>query len=195
MRYRSLDGKSVELTFDDGPHPQGTPAVLELLREADVKATFFLVGEQVAARPSLAGEIAAAGHRIGVHCYRHRNLLRLGPRAVREDLDRAAAVITAATAPEPSLYRPPYGIFNAASIRYVALHGLEPVLWTRWGRDWERRATAASIHAKLTAKLSPGDVLLLHDADYYGATDSWRNTIEALPAVLETVTAHGLVTA
>ena len=74
------DGEEgVALTFDDGPHPQGTPAVLEILREARAPATFFLAGEQVARRPALAAEIVAAGHRVELHCYRHRNQLRLTP--------------------------------------------------------------------------------------------------------------------
>src|SRR4051794_28550205 len=84
---RSLEA-GVAITFDDGPHPQGTPAVLEVLDRAGVHATFFLVGEQVERRPALAAEIAAAGHRVAVHGQRHRNLLRLTPRALADDLDR-----------------------------------------------------------------------------------------------------------
>src|SRR5438445_7700140 len=72
---RTASGRGYALTFDDGPHPRGTPAVLEVLREADVAATFFLVGEQIERDPALAREVAAAGHRIGLHCHRHRNLL------------------------------------------------------------------------------------------------------------------------
>ena len=68
------------LTFDDGPHPQGTPTILEILREHGAVATFFLAGEQVARRPELAAEIVAAGHRVELHCHRHRNQLRLTPR-------------------------------------------------------------------------------------------------------------------
>src|ERR1700759_1689736 len=76
---RTAHGSGYALTFDDGPHAQGTPAVLELLAAADVRATFFLVGEQVQRNPALAREIVDAGHGIGLHCQRHRNLLRLGP--------------------------------------------------------------------------------------------------------------------
>src|SRR5438045_8754334 len=81
---RTASGRGYALTFDDGPHPQGTPAVLQILASARVSATFFLVGEQVRRYRTLTGEIAAAGHRIGVHCDRHRNLLRLTPGRVGE---------------------------------------------------------------------------------------------------------------
>src|SRR5271154_5985530 len=82
-------GTGYALTFDDGPHPLGTPAVLEILARERVSATFFLVGEQVRRDPALAREIIDAGHAVGLHCDRHRNLLRLSPGQVREDLARA----------------------------------------------------------------------------------------------------------
>ena len=81
VQLRLDDEEGVALTFDDGPHPQGTPAVLETLREAGAEATFFLAGEQVLRRPALAAEIVAAGHRVELHCHRHRNQLRLSARS------------------------------------------------------------------------------------------------------------------
>jgi peptidoglycan/xylan/chitin deacetylase (PgdA/CDA1 family) len=183
----------VALTFDDGPHPHGTPAVLSLLAARGIPATFFLVGEQVARDPGLAAEVAAAGHRIGLHCDRHRNLLRLGPRAVWEDIARARARIEDATGAAIELYRPPYGVFNAAALAIAHARGWRPVLWTHWGRDWEARATPASIAARLTGPgLGPGSVLLAHDADDYSARGSWRRTLAALPLVLDELDRRGL---
>src|SRR5207342_702250 len=86
---RRAGAAGVALTFDDGPHPQGTPATLAALDAAGARATFFLVGEQVRAYPALAAEIVAAGHAVAVHGDRHRNLLRVPPRALTADLDRA----------------------------------------------------------------------------------------------------------
>jgi peptidoglycan-N-acetylglucosamine deacetylase len=177
----------VLLTFDDGPHAQGTPAVLELLREADLQATFFLVGEQVERWPQLAAEIASAGHEVALHCHRHRCLLRLTPRQVRDDLLRAQAAIAEATGQFPRRYRPPYGIFNAAALALARAHGWEPFLWSRNGRDWQRRATADSIAAQVTRGLRGGDVILLHDADHYSAPGSWRQTVAALPRIVEAI--------
>lgn len=181
---RTADGIGCALTFDDGPHPQGTPAVLEILAQAGAVATFFLVGEQVRANPALAREILAAGHRIGLHCDRHRNLLRLSPAQVREDIARAEAAIGEATGAAVHLYRPPYGILNAPALRLARSRGWRMLLWSQWGRDWEVRATPESIASLATAGLGAGSVVLLHDADDYGAPGSWRRTAAALPLVL-----------
>lgn len=189
---RTASGQGYALTFDDGPHAQGTPAVLELLAAAGVRATFFLVGEQILRNPGLAGEIAAAGHGVGLHCHRHRNLLRLTPWQVREDILRAQAIIEEATGCSPTLYRPPYGIINAAAIGLARRRGWRTLLWSHWGRDWETRATSESIAALVTAGVDEGAVLLLHDADDYSAPGSWRRTVAALPRVLETLGERGL---
>src|ERR1700684_1590064 len=152
IAQHTIDGTGYGLTFDDGPHREGTPAVLEALAARGVRATFFLVGEQVARNPGLAAEIVAAGHGIGLHCDRHRNQLRLGPRAVREDIERGAARIEEATGRPIERYRPPYGIFNASALALVHRRGWRPLLWTHWGRDWQARATPASITAQLLGR-------------------------------------------
>jgi peptidoglycan/xylan/chitin deacetylase (PgdA/CDA1 family) len=188
----TASGRGWALTFDDGPHAQGTPAVLDALAQRDVRATFFLVGEQVLRNPTVAAEIVAAGHRVGLHCHRHRNLLRLAPWQVRDDLARAAAAIENATGVTPMLYRPPYGILNAEALRCARAAGRRTLLWTHWGRDWERRATAESILARVTDGAGEGAVLLLHDADDYGAPGCWRATAAALPRVLDTLAERGL---
>ncbi|MDQ2968927.1 MAG: polysaccharide deacetylase family protein [Actinomycetota bacterium] len=160
LRIRHDSG--VALTFDDGPHPQGTPAVLELLRAAGATATFFLVGEQVERWPAVAAEIAAAGHEIALHGHRHQLLLRRTPAALREDLDHAGEVIAAATGFRPTCYRPPYGVFSAGGLALVRRRGWASLLWSRWGRDWEARATGAGVARHATAHLRAGDVVLLH---------------------------------
>jgi peptidoglycan/xylan/chitin deacetylase (PgdA/CDA1 family) len=195
VRDHTPNGRQVALTFDDGPHPQGTPAVLEILAREQVPATFFLVGEQVRRSPGLAGEIVAAGHAVALHCDRHRNLLRLAPPQVRADLDRAEDRIRAATGAELSWYRPPYGVFTAAALWQARRRGWRPLLWTHWGRDWEARASAESVHTLVTTGAGPGSVLLLHDADDYGAPGCWRAAVAALPRVIETLRARGLTLA
>jgi peptidoglycan-N-acetylglucosamine deacetylase len=189
---RTASGRGFALTFDDGPHAQGTPAVLELLAGAGVHATFFLVGEQIARNPALAGEVVAAGHDVGVHCHRHRNLLRLGPVQVRADIDRATAALEDATGVSPLLYRPPYGVLNAAALRLARARGWRTLLWSHWGRDWEARATPDSIARRVTDGAGEGSVLLLHDADDYSAPGSWGRTLAALPQVLATLAERGL---
>jgi peptidoglycan/xylan/chitin deacetylase (PgdA/CDA1 family) len=190
MREEDADG--IALTFDDGPHPEGTPAVLEILREAGAGATFFLAGEQVVRRPALAAEIVAAGHRVELHCHRHRNQLRLTPRQLLEDAERGREAIEDAAGQEIADYRPPYGIFSLLGLRAIRSRGWRPVLWSQWGRDWTRGATADSIAARAVAGTRAGDILLLHDADYYSAPRSWVRTAAALPSILEELEARGL---
>jgi peptidoglycan-N-acetylglucosamine deacetylase len=189
---RHSDPRGVALTFDDGPHPQGTPAVLEALREARAEATFFLIGEQVERYPALGAEIAAAGHAVALHGYRHRNALRLLPKAFESDLDRGRAAIADATGSAPVVHRPPYGIFSPAGLGAARERGLHPLLWSRWGHDWRGSATSAGIAAEVAADLRGGDVLLLHDADHYSAPECWRATAAALPEVLRRIEAAGL---
>jgi peptidoglycan/xylan/chitin deacetylase (PgdA/CDA1 family) len=190
VRIRSDSG--VALTFDDGPHPEGTPAALEVLAAAGATATFFLVGEQVERWPAVAAEIASAGHEIALHGYRHRLMLRRTTPAVERDLDHAVEVIAAATGVTPTCYRPPYGVFSAGGLALTRRRGWAPMLWSRWGRDWESRATPAEIARRATAGLAAGDVVLLHDADHYSSDGSWRKTIAALPLVCEAVAGCGL---
>ena len=191
---RRGDGTGVAITFDDGPHVDGTPAVLAALQRAGATATFFLVGEQVRRNRRLAAEVASAGHVIALHGFRHRNQLRLSIGAIRDDLRRGAAAIEEATGVSPTIYRPPYGIFSAGGLVEVRGAGYAPWLWSRWGRDWRADATPEGIAAKATEDLEPGDVVLLHDADHYSAGGSHRRTAAALPLILEAVAARGLAT-
>lgn len=174
----------IALTFDDGPHPEGTPAVLELLARARYKATFFMVGEQVERRPELAREVAAQGHGVALHGYRHRLQLRLGRMALEADVDRGLRVIEQATGIRLTHHRPPYGVYSPAGLEIVRDHGLKPLLWSRWGKDWRRFTTPERIARRVTRELQDGDVVLLHDADYYSASGSHRRTIEALRLII-----------
>lgn len=185
---------AVALTFDDGPHPKGTPAVLEALRDGNGTAIFFLCGEQADRHPSLAAEIVAAGHTVALHGYRHRNMLRLAPPTFVEDLERGIASIEHAAGVRPDLFRPPYGIFSYPGIAEVSARGLAPLLWSRWGHDWRAARPPDAIASEATEDLRGGDVLLLHDADHYSQPDCWRGTVAALPAILATIETAGLAT-
>lgn len=191
MQTHLEDSRAVALTFDDGPHPEGTPAVLAALAELDTLGTFFLTGEQVLRYPVLAREVAAQGHAIGVHGHRHRLLTFSTPWGSTSDLQRACAAVEEATGRIPRLYRPPYGVANPAVLLAARALGLRPVLWARWGRDWERSATAKSVAAAVTRDLCGGEILLLHDADHYAAAGSWCATVAALPVIATTVRGAG----
>ena|SRR5437763_2022994 len=174
----------VALTFDDGPHPEGTPAVLELLDDAGAKATFFMVGEQVAQRPALAAEVLQRGHEVALHAYRHRLQARMTRNQLTEDIERGVKAIEAATDRSPILHRPPYGVYSPAGLSTVREQGLIPLLWSQWGKDWRKHTTPQRIAKRVTGTLRAGDVILLHDSDFYSAPRSHERTAEALKIIL-----------
>ena len=184
----------VAVTFDDGPHPEGTPAILDVLAAAGARATFFLIGEQVERRPELAARIVAEGHLVALHGYHHRLQLRLSSRALNDDIRRGAAVLHHATGQPPAWHRPPYGIYSPAGLRAARDAGLEPLLWSRWGKDWRKFTTPGRIARRATRGLLGGDVILLHDADFYSARDSHWRTVEALKTILSRLSHAGLGT-
>jgi peptidoglycan/xylan/chitin deacetylase (PgdA/CDA1 family) len=191
-RRLDLGSGAVGLTFDDGPHPRGTPAVLEALAAAGARATFFVVGEQLRAHAGVAREIVAAGHSLAVHGDRHVCTSLRTPRALRADLDRCAALVEELGARPASRYRPPYGVFSPAALVEARRRGWTALLWSAWGRDWRADATPASIARRATGSLRAGDVVLLHDADHYSAAGSWRRTVDALPRILDALAARDL---
>jgi peptidoglycan/xylan/chitin deacetylase (PgdA/CDA1 family) len=187
-------GPAVAITFDDGPHPEGTPAVLGVLARAGARATFFLVGEQVERRPALAAEIVAAGHAVALHGYRHRLQLRISAANVDDDVRHGLEVVQDAARTAVRWHRPPYGVYSAAGLRAARAAGLHPLLWSRWGKDWRKFTTPARIAARAAKDVSSGDVILLHDADFYSARQSHRRTVEALPLILAELSAAGIGT-
>jgi peptidoglycan/xylan/chitin deacetylase (PgdA/CDA1 family) len=181
----------VALTFDDGPDPAGTPAVLTALARLGWTATFFLLGEQVRRHPGIARSVLAAGHEIGVHGDQHRNHLGRRPGWVLRDLTRACADITAVTGVRPRWFRPPFGVLSAGSLRAAARLELTPVLWTAWGRDWEG-IPAHRVLGHLSRGLADGGTLLLHDSDCTSAPRSWQSAAAVLPLLARELDRRGL---
>jgi peptidoglycan-N-acetylglucosamine deacetylase len=183
MLPRTLPAAGVALTFDDGPHPEGTPAVLEVLARTGARATFFVIGEQVSQRPELLARTVKSGHAVALHGYRHRLQLRMSAAAVAEDLARGVAAIEDAIGITPAWHRPPFGIYSPAGLRATRAARLEPLLWSRWGRDWRKWTTPGRIAGRATRSVIGGDVILLHDADFYSARNSHRRTVDALELI------------
>jgi peptidoglycan/xylan/chitin deacetylase (PgdA/CDA1 family) len=182
----------VALTFDDGPDPRSTPAVLDALDRLGWKATFFVLGSQVRAAPTLAAEVAARGHEIGIHGDRHTSHLRRPVWWTVPDVARAVAVVSDVTGTVPHWFRPPYGALASSSLVAARRHGLQTVLWTSWGRDWRADADGASVTATVEATRRPGATVLLHDSDVTSAPGSWRATLSALPRLAERWAAESL---
>ena len=185
-------GRSVALTFDDGPHPEATPAILACLNELGLRATFFVVGEQAVRHPAAAREIVAAGHELALHGHRHLPHALVPPRLVMRDLARGREEIEAILGGRLGAVRAPFGAASLATLRFASRHGLVVAGWSRWGWDWASWATPASIARCLTRDVGAGDVLVLHDSDAYAAPGSWRRTAAALPMVADTLSRRGL---
>jgi peptidoglycan/xylan/chitin deacetylase (PgdA/CDA1 family) len=177
-----LDDQRVALTFDDGPDPAGTPGVLDALDAADLRATFFMVGEQVKAAPMLAREVAGRGHEIALHGATHRPHRELNPRDSKDEPAYGLGTLEAATTRRPKWFRPPYGEFNEYSYEAVRAVGLEPVYWSAWGMDWET-ISAERILDVVERDLEPGAIVVLHDSARYGHRPDVSATIEAIPLI------------
>ena len=183
----------VALTFDDGPDPASTPAFLHALDRLGWRATFFMLGSMVERAPALAAEVAAAGHEVAVHGYRHQSELFQTPKAVSNDLTRAIDAMSSATERAPLWFRPPYGSLSAAGVLAARRERLRPVLWTTWGRDWRAEASPETVVADVARHLGPGATVLLHDSDCASAPDAWRSALGALDRLDELFSERGLV--
>lgn len=164
MRCRARRaGRRVALTFDDGPDPQRTPAVLDLLARQGVRATFFVVGARAEAHPELVRRMATEGHVVGNHSYTHswRFPLRSLGRTV-EELRRTGEVLHRITGRQPRLFRPPFGVTNPTIARAVRRLGLDPVGWSIRSLDTMGQSPER-VAARILRRLHPGAVILLHD--------------------------------
>lgn len=174
----------VALTFDDGPDRRSTPQFVAELGRLGVRATFFLLGEMVERHPGAAAELVAAGHEVALHGYAHRLLPLRFPRAAVRDIRRGLSVVREATGVQPRFFRPPYGYLSAAGLWVADREGLQPVLWSCWGRDWVSGTTPDAVVRTVLRDLSGGGTVLLHDSDCTSAPESWRVTLATLPAIV-----------
>ncbi len=185
------DGR-VALTFDDGPDPQVTPALLDLLDRHGAKASFFLIGERARAHPGLVREIARRGHGIENHTLRHLVLFAcLGPRALRREMAGAQAVLAPLAGRPPRLARAPAGLRSPLLDPVLAGLGLQHASWTRRGFD-TRCGDPALVLRRLLRGLRPGDVLMLHDGRSALTPAGTPVVLEVVPALLAALAARGL---
>jgi peptidoglycan/xylan/chitin deacetylase (PgdA/CDA1 family) len=175
----------VALTFDDGPSATTTAAILDVLQRRQAVATFFVVGQQVDARPHLVARAAREDHAVANHTYGHERLTTLGDAAILRTVDRTDSAIRRAGATPLRLVRPPYGAWDARVRRVLSDAGYTSILWTLDSDDW--RASASRIRSNVRAGLRDGAVILLHD----GVRNSTA-TLAALPGIIDDVDARGL---
>jgi len=159
--------RAIALTFDDGPHPEHTPAMLDVLARAGVRATFFVVGREVEKHPEVARRIVAEGHGIGGHSYDHTVMTTLNDAALVDDLAHCRRVIREATGLDTGLFRPPKGEVSLRSIRTVCRAGYTLVHWTKTYSDNRQDGVEPLTHRIDAEPPIAGDVLLFHDHNLF----------------------------
>ncbi|MCB5942576.1 polysaccharide deacetylase family protein [bacterium 210820-DFI.6.52] len=173
------------LTFDDGPDPRYTPALLDLLGEWGIPACFFVVGENAAACPDLIRRMTAEGHEVGIHSYRHENARFRRPSFAGADLEQSLATLRE-LGTEPRYYRPPWGNCNPFTLYEARARGLETVLWSVMAQDWERGATPRRTAQRLLGRVGSSSIICLHDRSMGKSADDTApgRTIQALRLAL-----------
>jgi peptidoglycan/xylan/chitin deacetylase (PgdA/CDA1 family) len=189
--WRARGSNSIALTFDDGPDPNFTPRVLEILAREKVPAAFFVVGERAAAVPALVRAIASAGHIVGNHSHTHAWNINFAWHArLRHEVAACSEAIKSAIGKMPAFYRAPFGFKNPALGDVLQDAGLVCIGWQLRGFD-AVGGSAESIARRLVLKAKAGGVLLLHDGAGLQGTSDRSATLEALPMIIEGLRARG----
>lgn len=180
---------SVYLTFDDGPDPEWTPRVLDALEQAQVRATFFAIGEQARRVPELMRRVHAAGHAIGNHTFSHRHPWFMSTRAARSQVRDGAKALSDVVGDAPRFYRPPHGRYRPCMSDEARRCGEQVVLWDISAVDWGPLGVAPAIEKRLAA-VKGGDIVLMHDGrNQHNRPDQ---LLQLLPAFLQRLKARGL---
>ena len=178
-----VDQPYIAMTFDDGPSSENTPRLLEMLKQRNIKATFFLIGQNAAANPDLVRRILAEGHEIGNHSWTHPQLSKLSDDRVTAEITKTQDAIKDASGYTPTLLRPPYGAITARQREWIENQfGLNIILWSVDPLDWKRPG-ASVITQRILSQVRPGAIILSHDIH--------KQTIDAMPATLDGLISKG----
>lgn len=180
----ALETKKISLTFDDGPHPKYTSEVLKILKEKDVRATFFTVGFRAEMMPHLILMIQNQGCTVGNHTYDHKDLTKLSDAEVVADLEKCNEVLYGITGSYPTVYRPPFGKINKDTEACISTKGIEmkKLLWDIDSADWKTKDSATVVR-NVCRDAKDGDVILMHDF--------YPQTVEALPVIIDKLREKG----
>lgn len=179
----NVEGQYLAMTFDDGPHPQHTPRLLDMLKQRGLKATFFVVGQNAAQYPEILKRIAAEGHELANHSYTHPILNPLGEGGIREQLDKTHQAVLGATGVTMKLLRPPYGALTENMRRWTyQTFGYRTILWDVDPLDWKVR-DAARVQSEILGHARAGSIVLAHDIH--------KSTVDAMPETLDALAAKG----
>lgn len=179
----NINSTKVAITFDDGPHPTTTLQILNILKEKNAKATFFILGKNAESYPELVQQIYYDGHELGNHLYSHQRMTRLSQDGLKAELHHTDAIMFNITGQKPLLVRPPDNAYNAQIVSLTQEFGYKFILWSIDTRDWAN-VSIPSILREIE-KVKPGDIILFHD----GVTPS--HTVEALAKAIDILQSKG----
>lgn len=189
----------VAVTFDDGPDPQYTPRVLDILRDHDIKACFFVLGAKAAKHPDLMARIIAEGHDIGNHGQRHLFPWMLGPLGTYREINKSAEAIKKIIGQPPAMFRPPWGLLNIFTLIIFAfmpfhVNRQRLVLWSYMSWDWGKGGSPERIAHKVLSRLRNGAILVFHDSDTIvgAARGAPEKMLESLPRIICAIQQKGL---
>lgn len=173
--------KILALSFDDGPHPKYTVEILDILKEYDIKATFFVLGKHAELYPDIIKRQVHEGHEIGNHSYSHVNMKKASPKIIKEEYSKTQNAIYSISNIRPKVFRPPYGNYNDEVIKVVSSDDSSIVLWTFYqdSKDWSNPGVDKIVNTTLS-KVQNGDIILFHDYVYKKES----HTVEALKTIL-----------
>ncbi len=175
----NTEDDSLHLTFDDGPHPIATPIILQELKKQNIKATFFVLGQNVQKFPDLVRQIHAEGHQIGNHSYTHSNLFFKNKTFIQGEILRTKDTIEKIIGTHSKYFRPPYGYFNRTILKILREFGLTSVLWDVDSKDYKLNSVSG-ISRRVIPNTSSGSILLFHDNDLTS-----EKTTTYLPVIID----------
>ena len=188
--HGDITEKKIALTFDDGPNEPYTSQILQILKDNNIKATFFLLGKNVEAFPDAARAIVAAGHAIGNHSYDHRQLLTKTSTQVSQEILKTEKAIEDATGRKTTLFRPPYGDKNTLTVHETRKLGYVMVEWSVSAEDW-RKPGPQKIVDNVMSHIRNGDIILMHDGDKWRHGSDRSQTVQALPVIIARLRQQG----
>ncbi len=185
LKKGDTNKKKIALTFDDGPSKANTEAILAVLKEYNIKATFFVIGENAEKDPDRIRSIFDAGHEIGNHSYSHIYISKVSENTLRQEIQKTENILTEITGVRPRVFRPPGGFYNDASLAIVESMGYECVLWSVDTRDWSM-PKSDTVVSQVELNASEGDIILFHDLE-----DKRLPTAKALKRIIPYLIENG----
>ncbi|NQY75225.1 MAG: polysaccharide deacetylase family protein [Candidatus Margulisbacteria bacterium] len=175
--------KQVALTFDDGPHPQYTEAVLNILKKENIKATFFMLGKQIELFPHIAKRVLDDGHTVGNHSFAHLDYSLYPKAAIKKDIQKSNRIFKEYLSIEPIYFRPPFGRVSTENLSILKSHFKHVIKWSIDTRDWDKETSKKNMVKHIGENVEPGSIIIFHDTHRY--------TPQELPIIIQELKNRG----